>query len=228
MSAADIDALLARLPDGEPPGTVLDVGCGKGEILVRALERLGGTGVGIEPNPAFSAEARARIAARLGDHRAVVHQATFADAPLPAGRFGFAICTGALHAFGDWPATLAALARLVRPGGCSLLGPGYWQRPPHPDYLATFGGAASEQHSLPGTLALAERTGWRVIAHHVSSPEQWDEYEHTFAANIRGWCDAHAGDADAPRFRERIERWADAYARWGRDTMGYALILLQR
>jgi hypothetical protein len=34
---------------------------------------------------------------------------------------------------------------------------------------------------------------------------------------------AFAADA-----RERIERWAGAYARWGRDTMGYALIVLRR
>lgn len=34
---------------------------------------------------------------------------------------------------------------------------------------------------------------------------------------------APPGDA-----RERIERWAGAYARWGRDTMGYALIVPRR
>jgi hypothetical protein len=34
---------------------------------------------------------------------------------------------------------------------------------------------------------------------------------------------AFAADA-----RERIARWAGAYARWGRDTMGYALIVLRR
>jgi len=228
LSALDIDAMLARVPEGEPPGTVLDIGCGKGEILVRTLERFGGTAVAVEPNPAFVTDARARIAARLGAGRVVIHQANYADAPLPATPFGLAICTGSLHAIGDWPATLAALARLVRPGGRALLAPGYWQRPPHPDYLVAFGGAASDHDFLPGTLALAGRMGWQVVAHHESSPEAWDEYEHAFAANVRAWCIANAADPDAGRFRERIERWAYAYSRWGRDTMGYVLMLLHR
>lgn len=228
VRVASVDAMLAHLVDGGARGGVLDVGCGKGEILVRALERLAGTGVGIEPNPAFASEARARIDARLGGDRAVVHLATYADAPLSAARFGVVICTGSLHAFGDWQATLAAQARLVEPGGWALLAPGYWRRPPHPDYLASFGGAASEQCSLPDTLALAERAGWRVIAHHASTLDEWDEYEHAYAGNVRQWCDTNPADPDAASFRERIERWASAYARWGRDTMGYALLLLQR
>ena len=220
--------MLAHVRAEGPAPALLDVGCGKGEILVRALEQLGGTGVGIEPNPAFAAEARARVASRLGGHRAVIHETRFADAPLPAAPFDFGICTGSIHAFGDWPAALAAHARLVKPGSFALLGPGYWQRPPHPDDLAAFGGAADELHSLPETLAFAERAGWRVIAHHASTMDEWDGYEHGYAASMRAWCDANGGDPDAASFRERIERWADAYARWGRDTMGYALVLLRR
>jgi len=46
---------------------ILDVGCGKGELLVRIVERCAVTAVGLEPNPAFAAIAR-RWATRRG-HR---------------------------------------------------------------------------------------------------------------------------------------------------------------
>ncbi len=228
VSVAVVDALLARLPRDGAIERVLDVGCGKGETLVRALEILGGSGIGVDPNPSFAADARERIARRLPSGSAVVLEAVLADAPLPSHVFDLGICTGALHAFGDWRATLQGLARLVAPGGWALLGPSYWKQVPHPEYLAAFGGSEDEQHPLPTTLSLAEDAGWQVVSCHESSPTEWDDYEHSYAARVREWCDAHSGDPDAAAFRERIESWAAAYARWGRDTMGYALLLMRR
>ena len=240
-SEASVDALLERVAvagAASPAGAahastgaaprILDVGCGKGEFLVRALERLGGTGVGVEPNPVFAEDARARIATRLVPGMAAVIESRLADALVAPGTFTLGICTGSLHAFGDWRAALHGMQRLVTPGGWALMGPGYWQQPPHPDYLAAFGGREDEQHSLLATLAIARELGWRLEACHESTATEWDAYEHAYAANVRAWCDTNAGDPDARVFRERIDVWARAYAKWGRVTMGYALVLLRR
>lgn len=228
VAIASLDALLARIAPVPPEPGVLDVGCGKGEMLVRALERLGGHGIGVEPNPAFAADARARIARRLPPGRAEILGSTLADGSLPGRVHGVGICAGALHAFGDWRDALAGMSRLVVPGGWALLGPGYWKRTPAADYLAAIGGSEDEQHSLATTLAMAGEAGWRVFACHESTPAEWDDYEHAYAANVRRWCEAHPDDPDAGPFRARIDGWAAAYERWGRDTMGYALVLLVR
>jgi hypothetical protein len=42
------------------------------------------------------------------------------------------------------------------------------------------------------------------------------------------WLDAHPDDPDAPAFRARIEAWSAAYARWGRETMGFVTLVLAR
>ena len=207
---------------------MLDVGCGKGEWLVRALERLGGTGLGIEPNPAFAADARVRAEARLGAGRVRIEEAEFAPELVGRERFPLVICTGSLHAFGDWDQALRGAASLVLPHGHALLAPGYWKREPARDYLDVLGAQPDEMHSLEDTLARAAAAGWQVIAAHESTAAEWDAYEHAYAANVRAWCAANAAESDAPAFRGRIERWAAAYARWGRDTMGYVLVLLQR
>jgi SAM-dependent methyltransferase len=233
VSAASLEALLTRLARALKSTAaselrVLDVGCGKGEMLVRTIERVGGRGLGIEPNPSFAADARRRIAARLSRERTVVIGAKLEKTPLAQGTFTVGLCAGALHAFGDWREGLAGMRRLVAPGGYALLGPGYWKRPPAPEYLAAIGGEAGEQESLPLTLKAAEDAQWQVLECHQSTEAEWDEYEHAYAAQMRAWCAAHADDLDAPAFRERIETWNAAYHRWGRTTMGYALLLLRR
>ncbi len=226
VSHESVDALLARIPAGR--SHVLDVGCGKGEILARALERLGGTGVGVEPNPAFAAAARERTARQLAPDAVRIIETRLDGTDLPEHAFTLGICTGSLHAFGDWQAALEGMARFVRPDGWALMGPGYWKQPPEPEYLAAFGGSGDEMHSLLATSAIARQHGWKVEACHESTLAEWDTYEHGYAARVREWCDQNADDADASPFRERIERWSDAYAKWGRDTMGYALMLLHR
>lgn len=233
VSAETLDAMIGELASaldaaGVSQLRLLDVGCGKGEMLVRTLELLGGRGIGVEPNPAFAADARARIAARLPADQAAIVESELAQAALPDHAFTVVICAGALHAFGDWREALADVRGLVAPAGFAILGPGYWQRPPAPQYLAAFGGEEGEQQSLPLTLSAAEDAGWQVLVCHESSDEEWDDYEQGYAARVREWCDAHPGDPDTPGFRERIERWNAAYRRWGRTTMGYALLLLRR
>ena len=233
VSAATLDTMLGQVASaldatGSSELRVLDVGCGKAAMLARTLELLGGRGVGIEPNPAFAAEARANLARWLPAEHAAVLESELEDTQLPEHAFTLVICAGALHAFGDWREALRGLRRFVPAGGLALVGPGYWQRTPDAEYLAAFGGEEGEQESLPRTLSAAEDAGWQVLACHESTAAEWDDYEHTYAANVRTWCDVHPDDPDAAVFRKRIDTWAAAYERWGHDTMGYALVLLKR
>lgn len=207
---------------------VLDIGCGKGELLVRAMLRLDARGLGVDPNAAFLAEARTRAdAAGVGADLALVPSVF---EPLLAGPrpHELVICTGATHAFGDYLPALAAIARLLAPGGRALVGVGYWRQPPAPEYLASFGGRADEMLPLADTLAAARAAGWRVLARHESTRDEWDAYEQGYAAGMRAWVAAHPHDPDAPAFGRRAESWAGGYERWGRDTMGFVTLVLAR
>ena len=220
LRAADLRAASSEL--------VLDVGCGKGELLLRALQHLGGKALGIEPNPAFAAVARER-ARELGlDECVTIEESRWQDLPAPPTRVALAICTGSVHAFGSFGDALKALHTVVAPGGLALVAPGYWKREPAAEYLMALGSTPDEQDDWDGTLARAEGSGWRVRVAHASTREEWDIYERAYAANVHAWCAAHADDPDAPAFAERITRWSALVERHGLDTMGYALLLLQR
>ena len=207
---------------------VLDVGCGKGELLLRALQHVGGAARGIEPNPAFAAAARSR-ARELGlTAHVTIEECRWQDLPAPPARVALAICTGSVHAFGSLGDALRALHAIVVPRGLALVAQGYWKREPAPEYLTALGSARDEQDDWDGTLARAEASGWRVRHAHASTREEWDDYERAYAANVHAWCAAHADDPDAPAFAERITRWSALVERYGLETMGYALLLLQR
>jgi SAM-dependent methyltransferase len=228
LSADTVDALLARIAPAPAPGAraaVLDVGCGKGEILLRAMRRFAATGVGVDSNPTFIAEARARGRGMVAVSDLALFGLPFALAPVPRGRFDLVICTGATHAFADHAFEIAPLAR---PGGWAMIGVGYWRQPPAAEYLASFGGREDEMLPLPATLAASARAGWRLVAHQESTLDEWDDYEHGYEDAVRRWLAARPDDPDAPAFRERIDAWSAGYQRWGRDTMGFVTMVLKR
>jgi cyclopropane fatty-acyl-phospholipid synthase-like methyltransferase len=203
------------------------VGCGKAEILLRAMHRLGAHGTGVDPNQAFLAEARerARELGLAGD--LALHACAWAEAPARGTPADLAICTGATHAFGDLDDALAGLRACVREGGWALVGAGYWRRPPAQEYLDLLGAAESGMPSFGGAPEAAVRAGWSIEARHVSTLAEWDEYESAYASGVRRWVAAHPGEPDTAAFAARIAAWSDGYARHGRDTLGFATLLLR-
>jgi cyclopropane fatty-acyl-phospholipid synthase-like methyltransferase len=227
----ELDALLARVtpqPPAHDRARVVDVGCGKGELLVRAMERFGAEGVGVEPNPTFIADARARARGRVAERDLVLFQSTFAAAPLAHGRFDLAVCIGSLHAFGGYAAALVRMAQLVRPRGWGLVGADCWWREPDPAYLAATGFDRDEMQTLERVHEAPATRGWRLIAHHESTQEERDEYERGCEAAVERWLAARPNDSDVPGFRERVMRRHEAYERWGGTMVGFTTMLLRR
>ncbi|MCX6466656.1 MAG: class I SAM-dependent methyltransferase [Pseudonocardiales bacterium] len=229
LSDARAAAIVARLA-ATRPRTVLDVGCGWGALMLGLLEAVeGASGLGVDRDG--DDLARGRADAR---RRGLTDRAEFADRPVRevTGPFDVVLCVGSSQALADMPGglpeALAALHRLVAPGGRVLLGEGFWEAPPPPERLARMwpGAAAADHPDLAGLVDAAVAAGFRPGWVETASRDEWDAFESGYAADVEEWLVAHPGHPEEEATRARLDAHRDAWLRGYRGLLGMAYLTL--
>lgn len=210
---------------------VLDIGCGKAELLLRLAERYGARGEGVERSRYMHAAAVSRTAERAGGGLVMVHLGDAKEfvATLEPASFDLTACIGSSHALGNAGVTLDTLKRLTRPGGGGhvFLGEGYWKRPPSSEYLAALGAAESEMGTHAANVDLGVSKGLVPLFATTASDQDWDHYEWSYSRAIENFAGANPGDPDTPALLDRIRAWRRVYLEHGRDTLGFGLYLFR-
>ena len=221
LSEAHATLLLDRLQIGHRD-VVLDLGCGWGELLLRAVGGYGASGVGVDIDGRLLARGRNAAAERGLQDRVSFVQARAEEWRAPADRI---FCVGAGHAWGGARRALPGLARLLAPGGRVLFGDGVWATPPTEPARKLFGDDVLPQ---PELQRLIEAAGWRVLHRTVAGLDEWDEFEASWRAGREEWRLAHAGDpraeAVAAELAERLTEYVDVY----RGVLGFSYLVLAR
>ncbi|MER7052665.1 class I SAM-dependent methyltransferase [Streptomyces sp. NPDC000351] len=221
----DDDSVRRLLARGVPRGDarVLDLGCGGGEWLLRALaEHPGLTAEGVDTSETALAHAR-EAAARLGVRdRLVLHRedATRFTAP---HRFDLVLCVGSTHAFGGLPATLAAARGHLAPGGRVLVGDGYWESEPSAEAVEMLG----DLTDLPTTLDRVVADGWTPVGGHVSTRRELDAYEWSWTGSLASWALDHPTDPDSAQALEAATTHREQWLRVYRESMGFLCLVLR-
>jgi cyclopropane fatty-acyl-phospholipid synthase-like methyltransferase len=233
LSGARADRLVAFLTEDDP-STVLDVGCGWGELLLRVLEAAPvARGLGVD----LDEEALAGAHRRAVD-RSLTDRASFEarDAREVEGSFGAVTCIGASQIWGpqveeaqplDYAAALTALRGLLPRGGRLVYGEGIWSSPPTPAAIAPLAGRDDEYVRVGALVELAKAQGFAVMAAHEADLDEWDTFESGFAAGYARWLAEHpADDPDADEVRQLAARQHAAYFEGYRGILGLAYLHL--
>ncbi|WP_026361538.1 SAM-dependent methyltransferase [Amycolatopsis nigrescens] len=222
LSVAHADSLLDRL-DLDPGPRVVDLGCGWGELLMCAVERVGGDharAVGVDTDPVVLERGRTLARRRGLDERIEFVQA---DAATWSGTAERALCVGSSHAFGDTQAALDAMTALVPPGGRLLFGDGFWQTTPGPAAVDIFG---DQIRTLAELVDSSRSAGWRIIHLSTADQREWDEFESTSRAGLQAWLLANGADPRAEEVRNWLDEREHRYFHDYRGVLGFAYLVL--
>jgi cyclopropane fatty-acyl-phospholipid synthase-like methyltransferase len=115
---------------------VLDIACGKGEILVRLAEKYGISGVGVDLSPFAINDCKQKHHERAPETDLKFIELDGAEYQPESGElFDVAMCIGASWIFEDHIGTLRALKKMTRSGGLVIVGEPFWLKEPDGDYL---------------------------------------------------------------------------------------------
>ncbi|MGV9284331.1 SAM-dependent methyltransferase [Streptomyces sp. NPDC003730] len=220
------DDSVRRLLDRAVPGDgarVLDLGCGGGEWLLRALAahpRL--TAEGVDLSDSALDHARAAAVRRGVADRLTLHRQDAARFAAPH-RFDLVLCVGSTHAFGGLPATLAAVRGHLAPGGRVLVGDGFWERDPSPEAVEMLGDLAD----LPTTLGQVTAGGWTPVGGHISTRGELDAYEWSWTGALAGWALDHPSDPGRAQALRAAGAHRDEWLGTYRDSFGFLCLVLR-
>ena len=209
--------------------TILDLACGKGELLCTWARDHGSTGTGVDISTGFLAAAQAR-AAELGVTGSVVFEHADASSYVADDSVDVACCVGATWIGDGVPGTLALLEQSLRPGGMALVGEPYWRLDPPDEETVVGAGARSRAdfRSLAGTIELFAESGWDTVEMVLADQDSWDRCKAAEWLNIRRWLDASPDDELAPELREELTNGPVRYARYRRDYLGWGVFALMK
>ncbi len=225
-SVQKLDELIELL-DLRPGARVLDIACGKAEMLIRLTERHGVSGDGVDLSPYAIRDAQALAEARVPGASLVFHEQDGRLFDIVHGSYDLAMCVGASWTFGGHAATLQALKRAVRPGGVVLVGEPFWRKPPEPAYLLATGYEIASFGTHASNVADGTELGMAFLYSVVSNEDDWDRYDGLQWRAAERYTMEHPDDPDAAVILARQRAYRDIYLRWQRDALGWAMYLFQ-
>ena len=137
------------------------------------------------------------------------------------------LCIGASHAFGGLHGTLDAIRRHLRPGGRALLGETIWEQPPSAAAQEALDAGPESFPTLAQLVPTFEQHGFEVGYAHVSSAQEWDDYEWSWTGSLVAWAQREARtDADREQAlaaaRTHRLQWIEGY----RGELGFVTAVL--
>ncbi len=216
-------AAVARVGAGT---RVLDLACGKGEMLCRWSQELGSSGLGVDLSPVFADAARKR-AVELGvADRVTIEQADASSYRAEPAAFDIAACIGATWIGSGVAGTIELLRPAVPSDGLLLIGEPFWREEPPAEARAVYG-EPDLLADLPGLLDRFEEAGADLVEMVLADEHGWDRYAAAQWWALRRWLDEHPDDPAADqvrRFRDEVRR---AHLAYQRRYLGWGVFVLR-
>jgi SAM-dependent methyltransferase len=224
---ADKLRLLGQICVGERSVRILDLCCGKAEMLCTWAVEHDVSGVGVDISDAFLAAAQERAEElQVGDRISLVHADAARHVTETDEAFDIVSCIGATWIGNGLVGTLELMRPRAKPGGFVVVGEPYWIDP-LPSGLTVEGVADGEFESLAGTLDRIESAGFDLVEMVLANPDDWDRYVAAQWMTVADWLSGNPHDPDAAMMREWIRVGQRSYLTVDRRYFGWGVFVLR-
>jgi SAM-dependent methyltransferase len=207
---------------------LLDLACGKGEMLCRFAERYEIVGVGVDISAVFLGAATDRAHQLDVWSRVQFVQEDAATYPQVHHEYDIVSCIGATWIGGGLVGTLALMKTALRPdGGLLLVGEPYWIDSPPYEAYAAMDVQPDEFATLDGTLDRFEEADVELVEMVLSNSDDWDRYEAAQWWAIHDWLEANGDDPEADSLREWNANNRRVYLTYGRRYLNWGVFVLR-
>ncbi|NQW18248.1 MAG: methyltransferase domain-containing protein [Chloroflexi bacterium] len=225
-SEAKLDELVSLLPLNTG-ARVLDIACGKSELLLRIVERHDASGVGIDISPYEVENSKRRVLERQLEDSVEIVQGDGADYDAAPNSFDLTMCIGATWVWGGYLGTIEALKKIVKPGGLIAIGEPFKMKEPDADYVEAEPTFAPTLVTHAENVEIARNAGLKPLYVTVSNQDEWDRYESLQMLAAETYAEEHPDDPDVLELLERRRKADMDYLKWGRDTVNWAVYLFR-
>ena len=221
----DIASEIISLMNLSPDSQVLDLGCGKAELLTRIVERYECRGTGVDSNPAILNKcrqpARGSLELRELDMTEFLHT--------NETEFDAILCVGSIRE-GQQEQTIKQLVSMLstseRSGSSQyiLIGELVWINQPSEEFLQYLHMEENNYCSMDRLSELFEENGLEVV---FSTSQSLENYETCIHANIESWASdpKNIADVDYDIVVGKSREWHDFSKTHAWNTWEFATIL---
>jgi SAM-dependent methyltransferase len=208
---------------------VLEIATGKGEFLIRLIEKYNVSAIGVDLSPYHLGEAKRKAKERVPNADLTLIEMDGADYQSDMlESFDLACCLGASWIYKGHEGTLKYLMSQTKSKGFLVVGEPFWISKPPKEYFELSEVKYEMFSTHLGNVQIGEKLGLKLLYTLVSTHDEWDRYLGLQWYAMDKYARAQSDDPDLPELLAKLNREKNLYLKWERDTIGWAIYVFRK
>ena len=208
---------------------VLEIATGKGEFLIRLVEKYNVSAIGVDLSPYYLGDAKRKAKVRVPNANLTLIEMDGANyQPDILESFDLTCCLGASWIYKGHEGTLKYLMNQTKRNRLVVVGEPFWISKPPKEYFDLSEVKYEMFSTHVGNVQIGENLGLKLLYTFVSTQDEWDRYLGLQWYATDKYAQAHPDDPDLPELLAKLNREKTLYLKWERDAIGWAIYVFRK